>query len=296
MGNIKGWVFEDNAAAFDRSGFAALSDFETPAWKEIFPILEKEFQEFLDAHKKDPIYPPDYPWLLEPLRNWSRSWEYPFIYHHLRALKKQLPQEHPAVIDIGSGIVPFPFCAARLGYNVTAVDNDPMIQTGMEKAISRFPAGSGTVTFKLSQGSDVPASDASADCVYCISVIEHIPNFDALIDDTARVLKPGGLLLLTVDIDRSGRSDLGPQRHRALLAGLQKHFDFVYPDRSIHPSDVLNSNSGPYPMGSPDTAYRRYIRPLIHPFVRWARRRMHQPAELPGYLSVQAFVLKKRSL
>jgi ubiquinone/menaquinone biosynthesis C-methylase UbiE len=44
---------------------------------------------------------------------------------------------------------------------------------------------------------DIPVPDASFDAVLCSEVLEHIPNPVAAIKEFARVLKPGGTLLLT---------------------------------------------------------------------------------------------------
>jgi SAM-dependent methyltransferase len=41
-------------------------------------------------------------------------------------------------------------------------------------------------------------SDASLDAILCLDVLEHVPDFLAALREFARVLKPGGALLLTV--------------------------------------------------------------------------------------------------
>ena len=44
----------------------------------------------------------------------------------------------------------------------------------------------------------LPFADASFDGAVCTEVIEHVPDAEALIREMARVIKPGGSLLLTV--------------------------------------------------------------------------------------------------
>ncbi|HEX6050303.1 MAG TPA: class I SAM-dependent methyltransferase [Gemmatimonadaceae bacterium] len=44
----------------------------------------------------------------------------------------------------------------------------------------------------------IPEPDASFDFVVSVSVMEHIPNLQAVLNDAARVLKPGGRLITTV--------------------------------------------------------------------------------------------------
>jgi SAM-dependent methyltransferase len=43
----------------------------------------------------------------------------------------------------------------------------------------------------------VPLDDATVDLAYCSEVVEHLPDPDALLADVARIVKPGGHLLLT---------------------------------------------------------------------------------------------------
>lgn len=47
-------------------------------------------------------------------------------------------------------------------------------------------------------GTRFPFEDASFDCVLCSQVLEHVPEPDAFLREIARVLRPGGQLVLTV--------------------------------------------------------------------------------------------------
>lgn len=46
----------------------------------------------------------------------------------------------------------------------------------------------------------IPVQDASFDCVVCTEVLEHIPEPDRAIAEFARIVKPGGRLLLTAPL------------------------------------------------------------------------------------------------
>jgi len=46
----------------------------------------------------------------------------------------------------------------------------------------------------------LPFDDEECDIVYCISVLEHISDFEKTIREVASLLKTGGLCLLTCDI------------------------------------------------------------------------------------------------
>ncbi len=112
-------------SVFQSTKIAALSDLKTELWQEIYNKLESDQTLFLkdsnifisEAYRKK--------WPVDALHCWSRVWEYPFIYHHLREIR-QAPRRDIdiTVVDYGSGITFFPFSVAQLGYNVICMDND----------------------------------------------------------------------------------------------------------------------------------------------------------------------------
>jgi hypothetical protein len=97
---------------FDRSGLAALSDLQTQDWYQLFELLEKDQTTFLD--KEEHIFSQEYKWPHDPLFNWSRVWEYPYVFHHLKKWRKGFDKTYiPKVVDYGSGVTFFPFSVAR---------------------------------------------------------------------------------------------------------------------------------------------------------------------------------------
>lgn len=56
----------------------------------------------------------------------------------------------------------------------------------------------GTRPDVFADGGALPFADASFDTVLLLDVLEHVPDDRAVLDEIARVLKPGGLLLLSV--------------------------------------------------------------------------------------------------
>ena len=75
---------------FDRSGLATLSDIETAEWRELYAVMEKEQAEVLAQESR--FRSLEYKWPRDPLHNWSRVWEYPYVYHHLRATRRNHPK------------------------------------------------------------------------------------------------------------------------------------------------------------------------------------------------------------
>ena len=135
-------------------------------------------------------------------------------------------------------------------------------------------------------------NDAEVDIIYCISVLEHIPDFENTITEFSRMLKKGGLLLLTIDLDLRGGSELGVSAFKRLKEKLSVHFDPLWPEVTIHPVDLLFSNNGPYSAKGPkgiNLAKRMSIHNIIKPLLG----RKPNPF-FPNYLAVHGAVLEKR--
>lgn len=230
---------------FNRCGLSARSALETDEWKELFRFLEQEQEGFL-AREED-FRSPDYEWNRDPLHTWSRVWEYPYVYYHLRKWRQQAPQAAlPRVADVGSGVTFFPFAVASLGCHVTCTDVDRVLERDLPRVAKVVSARPGMVDHRITDGFRLPFEDGELDAVYCVSVIEHVPHFDVFLTEIARVLKRNGLLVLTFDIDLLGNYQLGVENHRKLSALLDKHFEYLFPETTVHPSDLLTSESGPY--------------------------------------------------
>jgi SAM-dependent methyltransferase len=75
--------------------------------------------------------------------------------------------------------------------------------------------------------------DASIDCVVSLEVLEHVPDFRAALRECARVLKPGGKLLLTAPFTRREkhllRARLRPDQTIEHLEPPEYHGDPVNP-------------------------------------------------------------------
>ena len=78
---------------------------------------------------------------------------------------------------------------ARRAYGI---DNDPKT---IEHA--RRSYGSETVTYAVGDVLAIPVEDESIDVVVCFETLEHVDDHDRLLAECARVLRPGGLLVLS---------------------------------------------------------------------------------------------------
>jgi SAM-dependent methyltransferase len=145
-----------------------------------------------------------FPWaqgiLRAPAFYASRLWEYPYAI--LSAdLKPAL-----SCADIGCGMTGFtPYLKEVAGCEVTGVDPD-IFEEGIKyggHGVSRTFLQ--TTGLRVLEGDmeNLPLADNSQDRVFCISVIEHVPHAVARrgMQEMARVLKPGGLAIVTMDVN-----------------------------------------------------------------------------------------------
>jgi SAM-dependent methyltransferase len=271
----------------NRSGIAALSDVKSAEWQAMYYLLEKEQHSF--RAKEARFRSPEYKWARDPLHSWSRVWEYPYAYHHLKCRHAQEP--HGTVLraaDIGSGVTFFPFAVARLGYYVTCVDVDPVVGVDLPKAIELVDQEPGQVDVRLCGDEALPLADAEMDVVCCISVLEHVKSPEFMVAEIMRILKPGGLFILTVDLDMRGDSAMGSEEYSRLMGCLQERFSFHHPVRTVHPLNVLASDGGPFPM--PTTSLWRFLAK------QGVRRLTGRPFKhrVPFRLTVEGMVLSRR--
>jgi SAM-dependent methyltransferase len=274
---------------FDRGGLAALSDLDDPRYQELFSALEREQARFLGEERR--FRSPEYKWPRDPLHCWSRVWEYPYAYHHLRQWRRsaQAGERPPVAVDVGTGVTFFPFAVAGLGYDVICTDVDPVCQRDLEEATKHVRHGPRAITSLLIDGSRLPVADGAASVVTCVSVLEHIPSFGDTIAEMARVLQRGGLLVLTIDLDLGGNAEIGVEKHAGLMTALSKEFVPAFPDITVHPADALYSWRGPHPLWvAPSGAALLWSR-----FKGFARRALLRPQPEALRLAVQGLVLRR---
>jgi SAM-dependent methyltransferase len=94
-----------------------------------------------------------------------------------RALERQRGFLHGRILDVGCGNQPY-----RHLFDGS--------YTGLDVVPGRRPDVVGTAT-------DLPLRTASCDGVLCLEVIEHVEDFERVIREIHRVLRPGGRLLLS---------------------------------------------------------------------------------------------------
>lgn len=121
-------------------------------------------------------------------RPWRRAGDKPILnVTRLRLLRRWLPDG--TVLEIGTGLGAF---AHRLAerYRVVGMDLDPVV-VARAFASSRVMGVAGSAY-------DLPLPDASIDAVVLFDVLEHLSETDRALAELRRVLRPGGLVLMSV--------------------------------------------------------------------------------------------------
>lgn len=107
------------------------------------------------------------------------------------------------LVDIGCGGGLFAEEVARMGARVIGVDPST---SSLETAHAHAVAAGLSIDYRTGTGEKLPLEDGSVDIACCVDVLEHVSDVDAVIRDSARVLKTGGLYVFdTINRTRMSR-------------------------------------------------------------------------------------------
>jgi 2-polyprenyl-6-hydroxyphenyl methylase / 3-demethylubiquinone-9 3-methyltransferase len=106
------------------------------------------------------------------------------------------------VVDIGCGGGLFAEEFARLGAHVIGVDPS---KPSLDTARAHAAAMAFSIDYRAGTGEQLPVDDASVDIACCVDVLEHVNDLDAVIAETARILRPDGVYLFDT-INRTAMS------------------------------------------------------------------------------------------
>lgn len=133
-----------------------------------------------------------------------------------RLTEDRLGMARPAILDIGCGDGFFAETLAKYG-DVTATD---FSEVGLARARERLPS---VRFFAHDLGHPFPLNSETFDAAWCSEVLEHLfaPAFTT--SEVYRVLKPGGIFMVTVPY-HGLLKNLG-----IALFGFERHYDPEYP-------------------------------------------------------------------
>jgi SAM-dependent methyltransferase len=167
-------------------------------------------------------------WGMDPFKLWSRRWEYPFAAQRVINYAERRGTGGTGaplkVLDAGSGVTYFPYfiCENLPQAGVVCCDYNPSYRQMFDEI--NAARGNPPVAFIDAALQDLPLDEDSLDVICCISVLEHTENYDEILKEFVRVLRPGGLLVLTFDLSLDGRHTLRREVAERLLDSLAAKF------------------------------------------------------------------------
>ena len=161
----------------NKKALASVAELQSEPWQEVMEEINKIAR----------------PTGLLEYSTYSRIWEYPWVWFHLKPLRRQ----DIRVLDIGSEKSPFPWFLATQGFDVMVSDKSAHYWRLWHQASRQLKVA---VDRRVLDGENLDLTAASVDVYLSVSVLEHVSNKTKLISEAARVLRPGGMLIMTFDI------------------------------------------------------------------------------------------------
>jgi ubiquinone/menaquinone biosynthesis C-methylase UbiE len=116
-------------------------------------------------------------------------------WHYYTALLK-VPVPEARVLDLACGSGLYSLAWAERGARVTGIDFDHgLLEASRERVRSASPQAP-PPAWTSGDAARMPFRSAQFDLVFCNSLLEHVPAWESVVAESARVLKPGGVFVV----------------------------------------------------------------------------------------------------
>lgn len=220
------------------SGLLLKDDVDKVICDDNFKEMEHFSKIFLDNNKS--IYQKySLKWLSDPLHQWSRILEYPFVFENITEHYQKNEKPDFKILDAGSGFTFFPFYIKEKIQSVAmqCCDYDAKLADFFESSNSNQH---NLIDFSFQDISKLSFDSDSFDVIYCISVLEHTANYEAIIKEFKRVLRLGGILIVSYDISLDNYRDISIEGAFDLQTKLERHLKPQYSQKHINLEKIKN--------------------------------------------------------
>jgi len=119
-------------------------------------------------------------------------------------LELALPFAGKTVLDLGTGSGWMAIVLAQADYQVTTVDIDrEALQRAKERARDEGNEIFNRIRFEIADARDLPFRNRHFDAVFSFDTMHHMPDCEAVIAESWRVCKPGGVIMVA-DLNSRG--------------------------------------------------------------------------------------------
>jgi len=156
----------------------------------------------------------------ERIKRYSPSDEQWFLGLPLTRSLERVPA--PLVLDVATGTGRLPRALLRQPSFQGRVIGLDLSKGMLQEALNRTAQFSDRLTFVWQDASQLPFEDSTFDAVTCIEALEFMPDPLHVLDELIRVLRPGGVLLITNRVGSDAKFLPGrafdPDRFEAILS------------------------------------------------------------------------------
>lgn len=258
---------------FAINGLVSTRRLQDGRWREAYRRIEPFSNEFKSLFQR---WAKGYPWPSDPLRCWFRPFEYPYVLQNLPPVEENT---RPVVADIGSAVTFFSVFLSQFGYRVRCVDSDRRMMDFWQRAKACFPRQwadpASRIEYNISTDVALPFRPSEVDAVTCISVLEHVSDPPKLMAEMLRILKPGGVLIITMDVSLESNRGVSAEHFSEICGLLEGECIAAHSDETVHPQELLVQPDIPHDLvsisGKPEMALRERLTALSVRFRRFLR-------------------------
>lgn len=207
-----------------RAGIPTLDEVEAMLARPIWDQTRAFNAAFLDRHRRA-LSGYAWHWGRDPLKFWSRRWEYPFAEQAVFEHARRTGRDNLLVCDAGSGVTFFPYLIAqRLPAARVVCCDYAATYAPIFSAVNRNEDHD-RVSFRRAALQELPFETGELDVLCCISVLEHTGDYEQVVREVARALKPGGRFVLTFDLSQDEKFEMQPAKAREMFRVLEELFE-----------------------------------------------------------------------